>query len=53
VLTSPNTREVDLRYSRDQLQALFDLARAEAVEHGGRYDTRSGVINVYTHPHIT
>jgi hypothetical protein len=42
--------EVDYRYSQDQLQALFDLARAEDVEKGGRYDARSGAINIYTHP---
>jgi hypothetical protein len=41
--------EVDYRYSQDQLQALFDLARAEDVEKGGRYDARSGAINIYTH----
>ena len=50
VLTSPDTREVDYRYSQYQLQALFDLARAEDVEKGGRYDARSGAINIYTHP---
>jgi hypothetical protein len=42
--------EVDYRYSRDQLGALFALARAEDVEKGGRYDARSGAINIYTHP---
>ena len=50
VLTSPDTREVDIRYSRDQLDALFALARSEDVEKGGRYDARSGAINIYTHP---
>jgi hypothetical protein len=42
--------EVDLRYSRDQLHAIFQLAYAQDVEKGGRYDGRSGAINVYTHP---
>jgi hypothetical protein len=42
--------EVDFRYSRDQLQAMFDLARAQDVEKRGRYDARSGAINIYTHP---
>jgi hypothetical protein len=42
--------EVDFRYSSDQLHALFDLARTEDVEKGGRYDARSGAINIYTHP---
>jgi hypothetical protein len=42
--------EVDYRYAPDQLQALFALARAEDVGKGGRYDARSGAINIYTHP---
>jgi hypothetical protein len=42
--------EVDYRYSPDQLLALFSLARAEDVKKGGRYDARSGAINIYTHP---
>jgi hypothetical protein len=42
--------EVDYRYSRDQLESLFALARAEDVKKGGRYDARSGAINIYTHP---
>ena len=42
--------EVDFRYARDQLQAMFDLARAQDVEKRGRYDARSGAINIYTHP---
>jgi hypothetical protein len=50
VVSRSNTREVDLRYSRDQLHAIFHLAYAEDVEKGGRYDGRSGAINIYTHP---
>jgi hypothetical protein len=50
VVTRPNVREVDLRYSRNQLQAIFQLAYAEDVEKGGRYDGRSGAVNIYTHP---
>ena len=42
--------EVEYRYASDQLQVLFELARAEDVEKGGRYDARSGAINIYTHP---
>jgi hypothetical protein len=42
--------EVDYRYTREDLKALFDLAYDEDVERGGRYDGRSGAINVYTHP---
>jgi hypothetical protein len=38
------------RYSRDQLQAIFQLAYAEDVEKGGRYDGRSGAIHIYTYP---
>jgi hypothetical protein len=39
-------RAVDLRYSRDQLWAIFQRAYVEDVENGGRYDGRSGAINV-------
>jgi hypothetical protein len=42
--------EVEYRYTREDLKALFDLAYEEDVERGGRYDGRSGAINVYTHP---
>jgi hypothetical protein len=45
--------EVDYRYSREDLKALFDLAYDEDVERGGRYDGRSGAIHVYTHPRRT
>jgi hypothetical protein len=41
--------EVDLRYTRQELEALFAVARAEDVEEGGRYDARSGAINVWSH----
>lgn len=47
------TIEVDFRYSRDQLAALFEAAHTEDVERGGRYDARSGAINVWTHPWTT
>jgi hypothetical protein len=50
VVTRSHARDVDWRYSRDQLQAIFQLAYAEDVEKGGRYDGRSGAINIYTHP---
>jgi hypothetical protein len=42
--------EVDYRYTREDLKAIFDLAYDEDVERGGRYDGRSGAIHVYTHP---
>jgi len=50
VISRPHVRDVDLRYSRDQLQAMFQRAYAEDVEKSGRYDGLSGAINVYTHP---
>ena len=40
---------VDLRYSREELFALFAVANAEDVERGGRYDARGGAINFWTH----
>ena len=42
--------DVDFRYTREDLQAIFDVAHAEDVERGGPYDARSGAITVYTHP---
>jgi hypothetical protein len=42
--------EVNYRYTREDLKAIFDLVYEEDVERGGRYDGRSGVIHVYTHP---
>jgi hypothetical protein len=40
---------VTLAYSREELLALFTLAREADVERGGRYDARSGCIHVWTH----
>jgi hypothetical protein len=42
--------EVNYRYTREDLKAIFDLVYEEDVERGGRYDGRSGAIHVYTHP---
>ena len=42
--------EVDDRYTRHALQALFDLTRAQNVGKGSRYDARSGAINIDAHP---
>jgi hypothetical protein len=42
--------EVEYRYTREDLKAIFELAYEEDVERGGRYDGRSGAINVYTQP---
>jgi hypothetical protein len=44
--------DVDLRYTRTELEALFDAARAEDVENGGRYDARAAAINLWSHPWI-
>ena len=40
---------VELGYTREELLALCDLARAEDVEHGGRYDARGGALNIWSH----
>lgn len=40
---------VNLRYERHELLAVFDVASAEDVEKGGRYDARGGAINVWSH----
>lgn len=37
-------------YTREELLALFTCAQQEDVEHGGRYDARGGVLNVWSHP---
>lgn len=40
---------VDFAYTRPELEALFCVARAQDVEHGGHYDARSAAINVWSH----
>jgi hypothetical protein len=47
--TQATAVEVEYRYTREDLKAIFDLAYEEDVERGGRYDGRSGALNVYTH----
>jgi len=42
--------EVNYRYTREDLKAIFDLVYEEDIERGGQYDGRSGAIHVYTHP---
>ena len=42
--------EVNYRYTREDLKAIFDVVYDEDVDRGGRYDGRSGAIHVYTHP---
>jgi hypothetical protein len=46
------SHDVDLRYTRDELLALFRLANAKDVEQGGRYDARSAAINIWSHSWI-
>jgi hypothetical protein len=48
--TQATAVEVEYRYTREDLKAIFDLVYEEDIERGGRYDARSGAINVYTHP---
>jgi hypothetical protein len=48
--TQATAVEVEYRYTREDLQAIFDLVYEEDVQRGGRYDGRSGTIHVYTHP---
>jgi len=43
------SHNVNLHYTREELLALFDLATAEDVEKGGRYDARGGAIHVWSH----
>ena len=43
------SHDVDLRYTHAELLALFQLANAEDVEQGGRYDARSAAINIWSH----
>jgi hypothetical protein len=50
LVTPATVVEVEYRYTREDLKALFDLVYEEDVERGGRYDGRSGAIHVYTHP---
>jgi hypothetical protein len=40
---------VDFRYTRQELLALFAYASQDDVDAGGRYDRRSGAINVWSH----
>jgi hypothetical protein len=40
---------VHFRYTRAELLALFALARRADVEHGGRYDARSGALHIWSH----
>lgn len=46
--TTPHS--TDLRYTVPEFKALFDVARREDVEWGGRYDARWAAINLWTQP---
>jgi hypothetical protein len=50
LVTETTAVEVNYRYTREDLKAIFDLVYEEDVERGGRYDGRSGAIKVYAHP---
>ena len=44
---------VDLRYTYEELLALFEAAERQDVDKGGRYDRRGAAINVWSHPWTT
>ena len=44
---------VDLRYTHDELLALFEAAEHGDVDKGCRYDQRGAAINVWSHPWTT
>jgi len=44
---------VDFAYTRQELEALFQYARAHDVEAGGRYDARSACILLWSHHWLT
>jgi hypothetical protein len=48
--TQATAVEVNYRYTREDLKAIFDLVYEEDIERGGQYGGRSGAIYVYTHP---
>lgn len=41
------------RYTPQQMKELFECARSNDVDHGGRYDCRSAAINIWSHPWTT
>jgi hypothetical protein len=41
---------VDLRYTKEELLLLFDVATKEDVDHRGRYECRGGALYVWSHP---
>lgn len=49
-IAQPTAVEVEYRYTREELQALFDVAHSEHVARGGRYAVHSGTLTIYTQP---
>src|ERR671918_440545 len=49
-VTQTTAVEVDYRYTREELQALFDVAHGEHVSRDGRYEAQSGLLTIYTRP---
>jgi hypothetical protein len=49
-VTETTAVEVDYPYTREELQALFDVAHGEHVSRDGRYEAQSGVLTIYTQP---
>jgi len=49
-VAQPTAVEVEYRYTREELQALFDVAHSEHVARGGRYAVHSGTLTIYTQP---
>ena len=49
-VTRTSAVEVEYRYTREELQALFDVAHGEHVARDGRYEAQSGVLTIYTQP---
>jgi hypothetical protein len=43
------TYPVHLRYTHDELLALFEAAERGDIDKGGRYDQRGAAINVWSH----
>ena len=41
---------VDLRYTRQEFNALFFAAAKEDTDFGGRYDSRAAALNIWSHP---
>src|SRR5690606_15436257 len=49
-VAQPTVIEVDYRYTREELQELFDTAHGEHIARGGRYEVHTGTLTIYTDP---